>query len=262
MFLFVTSAKLLFMPPGLIALGMGITFLLLRRHRHRAAQAVLCLTLVLYVGLSLAPVAYILARGLETFDLHRSLTRNGREQAIVILGGDLERRSGVYVPNRLNVASMHRLERGIALYHEFHGVLPLFYTSGPTDPTELPGVETALASGTAVVAGVVPEQIWQDGTSRNTYENGLATQKMLKEHFPAASEYRIILVTSAQHMPRSIRVMKKHGITAVPESVDETPEPFQWSFRAAFPTIDSFSSSITSLNEWVGLIGYWVTGRL
>ncbi len=60
---------------------------------------------------------------------------------------------------------------------------------------------------------VVPdERIISETESRNTRENALYTKKILKK----INAQKVILVTSAFHMPRSYAVFKKIGVNAVP----------------------------------------------
>ena len=63
---------------------------------------------------------------------------------------------------------------------------------------------------------VPPEALWLETESRNTYENALYTQEILDQK----GIEKIILVTSAQHMPRSVGLFEKQGLEVVPAPTD------------------------------------------
>ncbi len=66
--------------------------------------------------------------------------------------------------------------------------------------------------------GVPDSAIWIEDQSRNTYENAVYSQKILAEK--GISE--VLLVTSGFHMPRSVALFKKVGLTVIPAPSDIT----------------------------------------
>ena len=52
--------------------------------------------------------------------------------------------------------------------------------------------------------------------SRNTYENAMLTKELLAER----GLHRVLLVTSAWHMPRALATFKSAGINAIPAATD------------------------------------------
>ena len=64
--------------------------------------------------------------------------------------------------------------------------------------------------------GVPDEAIVMETQSRNTAENALYTGEILRERGFA----RVLLVTSALHMPRAMKLFRARGIDAVPAPTD------------------------------------------
>jgi uncharacterized SAM-binding protein YcdF (DUF218 family) len=106
--------------------------------------------------------------------------------------------------------------------------------------------------------GVAPERLILEGKSRNTYENAVFTKALV---MPKPGE-TWLLVTSAFHMPRAKALFDKAGFATVPWPVDyRTSGREGISLFADNPT-DALSNATTAVREWIGLVAYWLTGRI
>ncbi len=63
----------------------------------------------------------------------------------------------------------------------------------------------------AINFGIPESQILMESISRNTYENAVQTQRLIQEHGLS----KIILVTTAIHLPRAIACFHKLGIEPI-----------------------------------------------
>ncbi len=106
--------------------------------------------------------------------------------------------------------------------------------------------------------GVRPERIIAEEQSRNTVENAVFSRLLA---MPQPGE-RWLLVTSAYHMPRAIGVFRAAGFPVEAYPVD-------WRTRGPGDALRTFESlgrgierSDTAAHEWVGLLIYWLTGRI
>lgn len=105
--------------------------------------------------------------------------------------------------------------------------------------------------------GVPPEALLLEKSSFNTYENALYSARILKD----LDIDRVLLVTSALHMPRAMAVFSKQGLTpiaapATPQIV--VPDDPQFSFW--LPDERSFFASRSIIKEYVGMLMYWLRG--
>ncbi len=128
-----------------------------------------------------------------------------RADAIVVLGG------GIKPPTRLTReadldAGADRGWHAARCYHA--GRAPLILFSGVS---EGPGMRQFL-----IDLGVPAKKIVLETDSKNTYQNGLFTREKLK----AIKAKRVLLVTSAWHMRRSLLVFKHMGVEVVPVATD------------------------------------------
>ena len=102
--------------------------------------------------------------------------------------------------------------------------------------------------------GVPDSAISLEGRSRNTTENARETVKLIR----AIEARRVLLVTSAMHMPRALsifqRTFRDSGVTVLPASTDVeglpgTLHPLgRW-----LPDADSLALSTRALKEYIGL---------
>ena len=110
-----------------------------------------------------------------------------------------------------------------------------------------------------LLSGVKEEDIIIDSRSRSTYENALYTKK-LKDSFNLKPPY--ILITSAFHMPRSLKVFKKQNIDVVPITsnyltVEKKMSPDQY----ILPNPQLINEWGLVFKEWVGIMVYSITGK-
>jgi uncharacterized SAM-binding protein YcdF (DUF218 family) len=78
---------------------------------------------------------------------------------------------------------------------------------------------------------------------------------------PKAGE-RWLLVTSAMHMPRAVGVFQKAGfaVDAYPVDYQTTGTGNLWTLPSAL--MGGISITDRVVHEWIGLLAYWITGRI
>lgn len=263
MFVFVKLIKPFFLPPTLIALGILVSIIFLWRGRQRWAQRLLIIIFVFYYALSIQPVSNLLVWSLEKDFIRGDLNLVDAKDmgAIVILAGGASKKDDRIPFAELSGASWKRLWRGIELYKKFDGQIPIIYSGGSGDPFDPISEEAELSKDYAKVIGIPEAKFLIDSVSRDTYESGVEIKRLLDKQF-FGSERRIILVTSAYHMPRAVAVMNGLNISVVACPADFLSIRWRLTPLSFFPSVSSLSSSVVSIHEWVGIIGYKILGRL
>lgn len=104
--------------------------------------------------------------------------------------------------------------------------------------------------------GVDTGKIIFERESRNTYENLLFSKAKLQ----ASADARLLLVTSAYHMPRAVGVAKKLGLNVIPYPVDHYGLRHNI-FRIQFNFANNLLLLKEALHEYLGLLGYAVFGK-
>jgi len=72
-----------------------------------------------------------------------------------------------------------------------------------------------------------------------------------------AHDGRIIIVTSATHMPRAIGLFKRMGVRPIAAPTDFLDLPAQWWRFSAY----YLHNADRALHEYVGMLWYWISQR-
>ncbi|GGF92175.1 membrane protein [Rhizobium wenxiniae] len=106
--------------------------------------------------------------------------------------------------------------------------------------------------------GISSDRLIKENTSRTTYENSLNTAELLK----AQGLKNCLLITSAFHMPRSVGLFAKVGITVTPWPVDyRTSGVVTPGLDFTQPALNA-QITTTAVREWMSLAAYYLTGRI
>ena len=264
MFIFLSKFLPNFVYPG------GLIFLLvllaiILRGRKRLQTAVLIATLLIVFLSGNRWVAFTLARSLEWRYL--PLDPVPTAEAIVVLGGGTESEQYPRPVVETNSAGDRILYAG-SLYKQ--GKAEHILLSGG-NITWLSGRTTTPAEEMARVLELMEiprDAMWLQTTSQNTYEDALYCSEILKEK----GIRRVLLVTSAQHMPRSVALFEHLGVEVIPAPVDYPVTQSNWDNLFSFdlqttlvnlvPQSGSMSLVSSVLKEYIGMFVYGLRGWL
>jgi uncharacterized SAM-binding protein YcdF (DUF218 family) len=199
------------------------------------------------------PVSDLLVRSLE----HRYPPPPGglHADAIVVLGGDARWLPVTHEATVLGTRSLDRLVVGIELWKA--GAAPKLLLAGGTgDPFSRGPAEGEAMRAQAMALGVPADAILVDAKSRTTAENALEAKALLGD----AS--RIILVTSALHLPRSVALFTRAGFSVQPAPADYLATGEGFAILDLLPRAIWLAHSDDAIHEWVGLATYRIAGRL
>lgn len=263
MFLFLSKLiPLFFYPLGLACLLLIVGLVMLWKKPLIAAGAIFLALVVLLIA-SNGWISNNLVRSLEW--QHIPSAELPQADAIVILGGATK----PAFPPRPSVDLSEEGDRvfyGAQLYRE--GKAPLVIASGGriewrgSGPSESGDIAVILE-----ILGVPKSAILQDPSSLNTYENAVNVKQILKSR----GIRRVLLVTSAMHMPRSLLIFKRQGIDAIPaptafavtqadmEEIGSTGEAIALNL---LPEAGRLEKTTRALKEYIGIMIYRLKGWL
>jgi uncharacterized SAM-binding protein YcdF (DUF218 family) len=184
--------------------------------------------------------------------------------AIVLLGGGTESPESPRPITEINSAG-DRVLYAAWLYQQ--GKAPVILASGGLLDWELHQTTSAQNMKTLLqMIGVPTDAILLQPESRNTYEDALYSARLLKEK----GIRRILLVTSAWHMPRSVRLFQAQGLEVVPAPTDFNVTDADWKeltspdvrvqILALLPSADSLGLTTRMLKEYLGMLVYDLQG--
>jgi len=249
---------LLFYPLGfaVACIAAGAVAVMMRRRKTGLSLCIAAGT-VLYC-FSTDPVSYLLVRSLES--RYSPIPRVAPAPSIVLLTGGEVQRMPPRLYDEINAAG-DRILYTARLFKQ--GTAPrIVITGGNLDFIRTTKGSQAEASSRLLreLFGIDSTRILLETKSRNTYENGLYTKKLLDSmHLPL----NIILVTSAMHMPRAAAVFTRLGFTVEPAPTNYLADvPHQRKFIAHLPSASTLVNSTTALHEWYGIAAYRILGRV
>ncbi|MGB0385966.1 MAG: YdcF family protein [Ardenticatenaceae bacterium] len=184
-------------------------------------------------------------------------------QAIVILGGSTRPATYPRPIVELNEAG-DRILYGAWLYKQ--GKAPhLLLTGGGISWLGGSTPEAERMKSVLTIMEVPEKAIWLESRSRNTEENALYTHEILSQK----GINRILLVTSAMHMPRSVLLFERQGFDVIPAPTDfmtENAPPYQGSDFIArllvdlLPDAHNLHTTTRALKEHLGMLFYKLQG--
>jgi uncharacterized SAM-binding protein YcdF (DUF218 family) len=182
-------------------------------------------------------------------------------EAIVILGGATRSPEPPRSWVEVNEAG-DRLLYGAKLYRERKAPIVIL-SGGRLDWRGLGSSESEDMAKILQTMGVPSDAILQDPTSLNTRENAVNVKRILEEKGIG----RILLVTSAMHMPRSVLIFRRLGIDPIPAPTDfliddhsDRVKTWQDLVLSLLPDADRLYLSTRTMKEYIGIAIYRLRG--
>jgi len=264
MFIFLSKLLPLFVYPVGLA-SILVFFALVFSRRQKLSRLFLTASFLVIFLAGNRWISYSLARTLEWQYLPPPAPVTA--PAIVVLGGGTES----FMPPRQSVevnSAGDRMIHAADLYHQ--GASPLLILSGG-NVEWMDSLENSPAADMRRILKKlsVPDSAMVLQTrSQNTHEDAVFSAELLKEKGIS----KIILVTSAMHMPRSVALFKKQGIEVIPSPTDFTITEDGWN-RMFSPNLETLLTNLLPnssaiglttnvLKEYIGMVTYGIQGWL
>lgn len=177
-------------------------------------------------------------------------SRGRSDVAVLVLGGGASSHLPEYDGPSLKPYSLARLRFGVWLARRIEA--PLGFSGGiGWGARHLDQAEAKIAARTAEEEFRLPLR-WAEGRSRDTRENAANSIAMLK----ADGVHKLLLVTHAIHMPRSLRAFQDAAgsqIEVIAAPMDVVDDERRLDISDWVPTAEGFDSVRYSIYEWLGM---------
>ncbi len=232
------------MQPGtivLLLLGYGFLRLLLSRGPQKKGVVWLGLGLACFYLFATAPLPnYLLGRLEGRLEPVTTTQKLAGIKYIVVLSGGLRQNEGLPPTSQLDDTSALRVAEGVRLFHLLSDEPALIMTGkGPFG--DLGSRMAALAES----LGVPPEKLIPENQAKDTYGNATEVKNLVKNQ-------PFLLVTSASHLPRSLRIFQKLGMKPKPAPGDFRFTNY-YSITDYVPTGSNLLNMELVIHEYLGL---------
>ncbi|NQY93668.1 MAG: YdcF family protein [Campylobacteraceae bacterium] len=216
----ILSSFLMPLSIGLVLFIVGLIYLY--TSNYKKAKIYLSISFLWIFMISYAPFSNVILSPLES--THPKIEKNISVKYILLLGGDFKGRS----------------HEAIRLYHQIEG--SKIITSGYPGRKSIP---EALSSANKLIdLGIPKEDILMQSKPRDTEEEAMNIRKIV-----GADQF--ILITAAYHMPRALKLFKKHGLNPI---VAPTNFLVEKSKLTSFPTGRDLQKTEIAFHEYLGSI--------
>ncbi|MEE4193774.1 MAG: YdcF family protein [Anaerolineae bacterium] len=263
MFLFLSK----FLPQFIYPVGLVLILLVwawIRQSHDKPVKGLIIIAVVVLWVFGNGWTTALITRSLEWRYLPQEETP--RAEVMVLLGGGTEPAISPREHVEVNGAG-DRVIHAALLYHE--GAAEKIIVSGG-GISWLGGREVPAAQemeDLLVLMGVPREVIIQQGESANTHDDAVYTAAILEE----MGIDEIILVTSAMHMQRSVKLFEKQELTVIPSPTDYKltqvgwnllfrPSDVQTVLMALIPSVDDMGTTTSAIKEYIGMLVYSLRG--
>lgn len=226
----------------------------MRKRDNRIGLGLMIVGVSLLYLFSTGFVSGLLIKPLES--RHMPLMGKVEADGIVILTSGVKDLSHIGLGPHPDEASIERLVEGYRIYREM-GIRLVIISGGKADPAK-PDISIGAAMARVALEMGMPEKdLILEDNSINTYGGALEVAKIF-----GPSHKRIILVTSAWHMPRSAKLYRKAGFEVIVAPTGFNGGEGRISLYSFIPTAGSLGISSTALYEYLSTGWYLLKGTL
>jgi uncharacterized SAM-binding protein YcdF (DUF218 family) len=228
------------------------------RRRRGRRRRLICLTIIIVlVTISCTNLVGHPAIGSLEWRYPPNAKLPDRADAIIVLGSGTRVAGEDDASIDLDASGTFRCLKAAEVYHKAGPCLVV--VSGGKSSSGTPGPPAARAMKDLLVRlDVDPADILVEETSRTTYENAVESWKLIQDR-----DFRhIVLVTDAVHLFRAERCFEALGRPVIPVGCNYQAVMFTWAPCTMLPSADAAVKVERALHEWVGILWYWLRGRL
>jgi uncharacterized SAM-binding protein YcdF (DUF218 family) len=243
-------------------LPVGLTILLLGWGLFSKRRLLVLAAFILLLLSSNPLVSYFMIRSAEDWAVRIDAADAPKADAIVVLSG------GRFVaPGAAGVSEWSDADRfygGVELFQAGKAPL-LIFTGGwsPWEPDAKPEGDILIKYAEAL--GISPINMLTTSTVVNTAGEARAVAELLFKNINEKkhdSQFKILLVTSAFHMPRAEKLFELEGLQVLPFPVDfKVSSVSELSILDFLPSTRALNMTETAIREFYGRLFYWIFGQ-
>jgi len=230
------------LPPSGLLIMLILGALLLKTRFKKSGKTFVVISIASLYFLSTGLFSSFLLEPLEN-DYPPLQQNHNPVDAIVVLTSGAKDLTNIGLGIVPDSTSLENLTHGIKVFIEM-GNVPFIISGGRADP-EKPYLSIGKALGNeAMQLGISEDNLIIEDDSKTTYEGALKVFELLK------GKKKILLVTSAYHMGRSVMLFKKAGFDVIPSPTNFNVGKSDTTFYSFIPNAFSLYMSSMALYEY------------
>ncbi|MFZ9956822.1 MAG: YdcF family protein [Flavobacteriales bacterium] len=254
---FIISKILGFLTSPFTWIAIGIVFALFTKVPERKKKA-LIISCVIFLIFSNEFLAEEVIRTLEVENV--KIAEDEQYEVGIILGGMIRydaRNDRIIFNNNID-----RLLQPLVLQKK--GKIKKLLISGGSGDINFPEIkEAALLQKFVCELGFDSNDVWIETKSRNTHENALFCKEVLRNNLKDYNSKKILLITSATHMKRSIGCFEKEGVKVAPYGTSKLSGPRHITYqKILIPNVYAVHAWEVFFHETIGLWTYKLAGYI
>ncbi len=245
---------LLISPDSLFLILIILSLVLLYVGKEKHAKNILTAATMLLIIISLFPLGSWLLSPLESRFQTNPVLSDKIDGIIVLSGAENAELSHVW--QQIELGSAAERDLTFLLLAKRYPNAKLIFTGGTGSLTKQKFKAADVAKDLFTQQGFDIQRIQFERESRNTYENVIFSQQLVK---PKQNE-KWLLITTAWHLPRSVGIFCKAGWPVIPYPVDHQTNKDNVVI-INFDLANNLAVFKTAIKEWLGLFAYYLSGK-
>lgn len=231
------------LPPG-GAMLLGAVGLAVLRRAPRLGRSLIGVAFLALLAVSMPVGSHLLESWVERYP-PLDLSAPVAADAIVVLAGGIRRDAPMPGQASLMPEPLERLTGGVVIARATR--LPMLLSGGRVEP----GIAEADVMQDVLAQAFGMQARWLEQRSRTTRENARESARIL---LPLGMR-RVVLVTSASHMPRAVREFEAAGFAVIPAPTGlDSPRACVSALHCWLPTGLALAQSHAALYEMLGAV--------
>lgn len=165
---------------------------------------------------------------------------------VLVLGNAHKTNKDLSDVSQLSGTALKRLSEGIRIYKKLDNAKLIVSGYGGDDITP----HAIMAKNAAISLGVSKENILMQEKAKDTFEEALYAKKIIGDD-------NFILVTSASHMPRAMKIFKSENLNAIAAPTDYLHD--KESSYLSFPKTRYLNNTTVAIHEYLGSLWFKVS---
>lgn len=236
--------KELLHPFSIFLLGIVLSAVLYNFNKRRSAKIAGLLSFLFLLLCSLSLITDPLLKNLERrYPVYQPAPQDSTLYYIIVLGGGHAEDPELPANAQLHVTALGRLVEGIRIHRLLPNSRLLLSGYAPDKGTS----QAAIQHQAALALGADPKKIYIQDQPKNTYEEAEAFVR----RFGTAAE--VIVVSSATHIPRAIRMFELHGVQAIAAPVNHLVRTGNVEEKSWWPRVRNMDNLHALIKEYIAL---------